>query len=326
MSRCRRLATLLVIAAQPALSLHAAQTDPARAYPSKPIRFIVPYSAGGATDITARVIGAKLAEKWGQQVVVDNRTGAGGAIGVEYTANATPDGYTICLFSASQTTATAAGQKLPYDLLKDLQPISLAITVGYVVYHSPKLPITSVGELIAHAKANPGKLNYGTSGIGSLQHLAGALMSHLGGIKVVPVQYKGSANIVQAMMAGEVQFGFNSMFSVRPHVQAGRLRWIATTGAKRSPPMELPTVAETLPGFEVTQWYGLITGARVPRPIVQKISAAAVEAVRSPDASQRLTADGSEIVGSTPEQFGAHIRSEIAKWGKLVKEANLSLQ
>jgi tripartite-type tricarboxylate transporter receptor subunit TctC len=307
-------------------ALHAAQGDPASVYPSKPIRFIVPYSAGSATDITARVIGAKLAEKWGQQVVVDNRTGAGGAIGVEYTANATPDGYTICLFSASQTTATAAGQKLPYDLQKDLQQISLAITVGYVVYHSPKLPIASVGELIAHAKANPGKLNYGTSGIGSLQHLVGALMSHLGGIKIVPVQYKGSANIVQAMMAGEVQFGFNSMFSVRPHVQAGRLRWIATTGAKRSPPMELPTVAETLPGFEVTQWYGVITGARVPRPIVQKISAAAVEAVRSPDASQRLTADGSEIVGSTPEQFGAHIRSEIAKWGKLVKEANLSLQ
>jgi tripartite-type tricarboxylate transporter receptor subunit TctC len=312
------------LAALASLSVHA-QSDPARAYPSKPIRMIVPYSAGGATDITARVIGAKLTEKWGQQVVVDNRTGAGGAIGVEYTANATPDGYTLCVFSASQTSATAAGQKLPYDLMKDLQPITLAITVGYVVYHSPSLPVTSIKELVAHAKANPGKLNYGTSGAGSLQHLAGALMSHMTGIRLVMVPYKGSANIVQAMMANEVQFGFNSMFSVRPQVQAGRLRWIATTGSKRSAPMELPTVAETLPGFEVTQWYGLITAARVPAPVVQKLSAAIVEAVRAPDATQRLSADGSEIVGSTPEQFGAHIKAEIAKWKRLVNEANLTL-
>jgi tripartite-type tricarboxylate transporter receptor subunit TctC len=319
-----RFAAACCLAASPAL--HAAQADPARTYPSKPIRFIVPYSAGGATDITARVIGAKLSEKWGQQVVVDNRTGAGGAIAVEYTANATPDGHTICLFSASQTTATAAGQRLPYDLLKDLQPISLAITVGYVVYLPPALPVTSVKELVAHAKANPGKLNYGTSGAGSLQHFAGALMSQMAGIKLVMVPYKGSANITQAMAAGELQLGFNSMFSVRPHVQAGRLKWIATTGLKRTPPLELPTVAETLPGFEVTQWYGIITSARVPMPVVQKISAAAVEAVRSPDAAQRLTADGSEIVGSTPEQFGAHIRAEIAKWSRVVKEANLTLQ
>src|SRR5215210_4258082 len=318
-----RFAATSSLAVLAASTLHAAQSE--RTYPSKPIRMIVPYSAGGATDITARIIGAKLTEKWGQQVVVDNRTGAGGAIGVEYTANATPDGHTICVFSASQTTATAAGQKLPYDLLKDLQPISLAITVGYVVYHSPSLPVTSIKELIAHAKANPGKLNYGTSGAGSLQHLAGALMSNMSGIKMVMVPYKGSANIVQAMMAGEVQLGFNSMFSVRPHVQTGRLRWIATTGNKRSPPMDLPTVAETLPGFEVTQWYGLITGARVPAAIVQKLSAAIVEAVRAPDAAQRLTADGSEIVGSTPEEFAAHIRAEIAKWKKLVSEANLAL-
>jgi tripartite-type tricarboxylate transporter receptor subunit TctC len=309
-----------------AVSVRAAQGDPAATFPSKPIRMIVPYSAGGATDITARVIAVKLTEKWGQQVVVDNRTGAGGAIAVDYTANATPDGHTICVFSASQTTATAAGLKLPYDLLKDLQPITLATTIGYVVYLNPSLPVTSIKELIAHAKANPGKLNYGTSGIGSLQHLAGALMSHMAGISIVPVQYKGSANITQAMAAGEVQLGFNSMFSVRPHVQAGRLRWIATTGKKRSPPVELPTVAETLPGFEVTQWYGVITGARVPAPIVRKLSAGIAEAVRAPESVQRLTADGSEIVGSTPEQFGAHMRAEIVKWTRLVKDAKLNLQ
>ena len=160
-----------------ALSAHAAQSDPAATYPNKPIRLIVPYSAGGATDITARVIGQKLTDQWGQQVVVDNRTGAGGAIAVEFTANATPDGHTICLFSASQATASATGQKFSYDLLRDLRPIAQATSVFYVVYHNPTLPVKSVKDLIAHAKANPGKLNYGTSGVGSLQHLAGELLS-----------------------------------------------------------------------------------------------------------------------------------------------------
>ena len=307
-----------------AATAHAAQNDPAASYPNKPIRLIVPYSAGGATDITARVIGAKLTEQWGQQVVVDNRTGAGGAIAVEFTANATPDGHTLCLLSASQASASAAGQKFSYDLLRDLQPISQSITVFYVVYHPPALPVKSVKELIAHAKANPGKLNYGTSGVGSLQHLAGELLSHMTGIKLVMVPYKGSANITQAMVANEVQLGFNSMFSVRPHVQAGRLRWIAMTAAKRSPLVDLPTMAESgLPGYEVTQWYGLITGARVPAPIVEKLSVATVQAVKAPDVAQRLTADGSEIVGSTSQEFGAYIKAEVAKWQKLVKAANL---
>jgi tripartite-type tricarboxylate transporter receptor subunit TctC len=312
-----------VFAAAP---LHAAQPDPAAGYPSKPIRFIVPFSPGAGTDTTARTIAQKLTEKWGQQAVVDNRTGAGGAIGVDYTVNASPDGYTLCLFSASQATATAAGQKRTYDVLKDLQPITQAISVFYVVYHPPALPVKSIKELIAYAKANPGRINYGTSGLGSLQHLAGELMSHMTGIKIVHVPFKGSPNIIQAMLANDVQLGFNSMFSVRPHVQAGRLRWLATTGSKRSPLVDLPTVAETLPGFEVTQWYGLTTGARVPAPIVQKLYIATAEALRMPDVVQRLTADGSEIVASTPGQFDAHIKSEVAKWKQLVREAKLTFE
>jgi tripartite-type tricarboxylate transporter receptor subunit TctC len=220
--------------------------------------------------------------------------------------------------------ASAAGQRFSYDLQRDLQPISQAISVFYVVYHPPSLPVTSVKELIAHAKANPGKLNYGTSGVGSLQHLAGELLSHMTGVKLVMVPYKGSANITQAMVANEVQLGFNSMFSVRPHVQAGRLRWIAMTGAKRSPLVDLPTMAESgLPGYEVTQWYGFVTAAGVPPPIIEKLSGAIVQAVRTPDVAQRLTADGSEIVGSTSREFGAHIKAELAKWQKLVKAANL---
>jgi tripartite-type tricarboxylate transporter receptor subunit TctC len=327
-SASRRAAIRPIVTVLAAFALgahaHAASSDPAASYPNKPIRLIVPYSAGGATDITARVIGQKLTEQWGQQVVVDNRTGAGGAIAVEFTANATPDGHTICLFSASQASASAAGQKFSYDLLRDLQPISQATTVFYVVYHPPALPVTSVKELIAYAKANPGKINYGTSGVGSLQHLAGELLSHMTGVRMVMVPYKGSANITQAMVANEVQLGFNSMFSVRPHVQAGRLRWIAMTAAKRSPLVDLPTMAEAgLPGYEVTQWYGLITGSRVPPSIVEKLSVAVVQAVKAPDVAQRLTADGSEIVGSTSPEFGAYIKAEVAKWQKLVKSANL---
>jgi len=321
----RLLAACCVGMAAP--TLHAAQADPAANYPNKPIRLIVPYSAGGATDITARVIAAKLSEKWGQQVVVDNRTGAGGAIAVEYTANASPDGYTICQFSASQATAAAAGQKFPYDLQKDLQPIAQVSSLYYVVYHPPSLPVKSIKELIAYARANPGKINYGTSGVGSLQHFSGALLSSMTGIKIVHVPYKGSANIIAAMLADEVQLGFNSMFSVRPQVQSGRLRWLAVTSAKRSPLVDLPTVAESgLPGYEVTQWYGLITGARVPAAIVQKLNAAVVEVLKSPDVVQRLTADGSDIVAGTPQEFGTYIKSELVKWTKVAKTANLSFQ
>jgi tripartite-type tricarboxylate transporter receptor subunit TctC len=305
---------------------YAAQIDPTAAYPSKAIRFIVPYAPGAGTDTTARTIAAKLAQQWGQQVVVDNRTGGGGAVGIEYTANANPDGYTMGLVTASHTTAQASGQKLSYDLTKDLQPISLLTSVFYVVYVPLSLPVKSIKELIAYAKAQPGKLNYGTSGPGSLQHFGGELMSHMAGIKMVHVAYKGSAPIITAMLANEVHLGFNSMFSVRPQVQAGRLRWIAMTASKRSPTVDLPTVSESgLPGYEVIQWYGLITSARTSTPIVKKLHGGVTEALRASEVAQRLTADGSEIVASTPEDFGAYIRSDIAKWRKLIREANLTL-
>ena len=307
-------------------ALYAAQGDPAASYPAKPVRFIVPYAPGAGTDTTARAIGAKLAQQWGHQVVVDNRTGGGGAVGIEYTANANPDGYTIGLVTASHTTAQASGQKLPYDLTKDLQAITQLTSVFYVVYVPISLPVKSVRDLIAHAKAYPGKLNYGTSGPGSLQHFAGELLSHMAGIRMVHVAYKGSAPIITAMLANEVHLGFNSMFSVRPQVQAGRLRWIAMTASKRSPTVDLPTVAETgLPGYEVIQWYGVITPARTPATIVKKLHAGITDALRAPEVAQRLTADGSEIIATTPDEFGAYMKSDIAKWTKLIREANLTL-
>jgi tripartite-type tricarboxylate transporter receptor subunit TctC len=307
-------------------SVIAAQNEAASSYPSRPVRFIVPYAPGAGTDTTARTLAAKLSERWAQQVIVDNRAGGGGHIGIEYTAKANPDGYTIGMLTASHATAAASAQKMGYDIVKDLQPITQAISVFYVVYVPPSLPVKSINELIAYAKMNPGKLNYGTSGTGSLQHFGGELLSHMAGIRMVHVVYKGSAPIITAMLANEVHLGFNSMFSVRPQVQAGRLRWIAMTASRRSPSVDLPTVAESgLPGYEVNQWYGVSTSARVPAPIVEKLHAAITNVLQAPDVVQRLSADGSDIVGSTPARFGEYIGSEIEKWRKLVKAANLSL-
>jgi tripartite-type tricarboxylate transporter receptor subunit TctC len=308
---------------QPAIA-----ADAAKDYPVRPIRFIVPFAPGAGTDTTARTIGQKLSDMWGQQVVVDNRTGAGGAIGVDLTAKAVPDGYTICLISASLSVNSAVNPKLPYDLAKDLAAISRASSLFYVVYHNPTVPVKSINELIAYAKANPGKLNFGSSGAGTLQHFAGELFNHMAGVKIVHVPYKGTAAVIPAMLAGDVQVGFGTLFGVRPHMQSGRLRVLAVTAGKRSPAVpELPTVAESgVPGYEVDQWYGVITSAKVPGPIVLKLNAAINEVLKAPDVAKRFAADGSTPTGSTPQQFNAHIRSEIAKWSKLVKAAKLELQ
>jgi tripartite-type tricarboxylate transporter receptor subunit TctC len=306
----------------------AAQTDGARDYPGRPVRFIVPFAPGAGTDTTARTIAQKLSDTWGQQVVVDNRTGAAGAIGVDLTAKAIPDGYTICLISASHSVNSAVNPKLPYDLLKDLAPVSQASSLFYVVYHNPLVPVKSIKELVAYAKANPGKLNFGSSGTGGLQHFAGELFNHMAGVRLIHVPYKGTAAVIPAMLAGDVQVGFGTLFGVRPHLPSGRLRALAVTTTKRTPAApELPTVAEAgVPGYQVDQWYGVLTSAKVPAPIVRKLNAAINEALKAPDVAKRFTADGSTPTGSTPEQFGAHIRSEIAKWSKLVKEAKLELQ
>jgi tripartite-type tricarboxylate transporter receptor subunit TctC len=323
-----RLLAALCTGAFMAQPVFAAQADPAKDYPNKPIRFIAPFVPGAGTDTTARTIAQKLSEAWGQQVIVDNRTGAAGTIGVDLTAKAVPDGYTICLISASHSVNAATSTKLPYDLTKDLQAITQASSLFYAVYHSPSVPVNSIKELIAYAKANPGKLNFGSSGTGGLQHFAGEMFNHMAGIKLVHVPYKGSAAVITAMLAGDVQVGFGTLFGVRPHMPSGRLKVLAITAGKRSPAApELPTVVEaSVPGYVVDQWYGVITSAKVPAPIVRKLNAAIVESLKLPDVAKRLASDGSTAVGSTPEQFSAHIKSEIAKWRKLVKEAKLELQ
>jgi len=307
--------------------LFAAQADAAKDYPNKPIRFIVPFVPGAGTDTTGRTIAKKLTDAWGQQVIVDNRTGAAGAIGVEITAQAIPDGYTICLISASHTVNSATNPKLPYDLTKDLQAVSQATSLFYVLTVIPSVPAKSVNELIEVAKANPGKLHFGSSGTGSLQHFSGEMFAYMAGVKLTHVPYKGGAASIIAMLASETQMGFATLIGVRPHMASGRLRVLAVSAAKRSPAApELPTIAEAgVPGYEVDQWYGVVTSAKVPRAIVMKLSAAIAEAVKSPEVAQRLGADGSTPVGTTPEQFSAHIKSEIAKWRKVVKDAGLVL-
>jgi len=303
-----------------------AATVAADKYPTKPIRLITPFVPGAGTDITARAVAAKLTERWGQQVIVDNRPGAAGTIGVELTATAVPDGYTLCLISASHAVNAATNPKLPYDLTKDLQAISQATSLFYVMYVNPSVPAKSTQELITYAKANPGKLSFGSSGTGGLQHLAGEMFNYLAGVKMVHVPYKGGAAAIADALAGNIQVGFGTLLSSRAHYKAGRLRPLGITAAKRSSTApELPTIAESLPGYEVDQWYGMVTSAKVPRPIVDKLAVGIAEGVKSPETAQRLSAEGSLPVGSTPDQFSAHIRSEITKWRKLVRDAKLEL-
>jgi tripartite-type tricarboxylate transporter receptor subunit TctC len=308
-------------------SVHA-QADSEKDYPNKPIRLIVGVAAGGGNDATARAIAQKLSEKWGKQIVVDNRTGATGTIAIDLTAKAAPDGYTLCMVTASQTVVSAVNPKLPYDLTKDLAGVSQATSLYHVLYVVPALAAKSVKELIAHAKANPGKLNYGTPGVGNLQHLAWEMLGHLTGVKFNHVPYKGGNLALAASLAGEVQAGMSSFINVKPHIPSGRVRALAITARERSSAVpELPTISESgVPGYVLDQWYGVITGARVPPVIISKLNAGIVEALKSPDVVQRLAMDGSTAKSSSPKAFEAYIQSEIARWEKLVREVGLDLR
>ena len=317
----------VVCAAAIVFSSNLGAATPAEAFPQKPVRFIVPFVPGAGTDITTRALSAKLSQMWGQQVVADNRSGAGGAIAAEITARADPDGYTICLISAGHSVLSASGNPIPYDLEKDLQAIAQVTSLFYVLTVHPSLPAKSVAELIAYARANPGKLNQGSSGTGALQHLSGEMMAYKAGVKFTHIPYKGGAAALAATLGGEVDMSFTTLLSARPHMQSNRLRILGITAGKRSPAApELPTIAEGgVPGFEANQWYGVITSAKVPKDIVNKLSLALNAAVNAPDVAERLMKDGSTPHGTTPAQFQAHIKSEIAKWRELIKVAGIKL-
>ena len=301
---------------------HAAS---AQTYPTKPIRLIVPFAPGGGTDITARAVAQKLGESWGQTVVPDNRPGANGTIGVDITAKSAPDGYTITMISSSHAVNVGLYTKLPYDLLRDLAPVTQATSQPYVMVIHPSVPAKSVKEFIAYARSKPGGVNYGSSGTGGIAHLGGALLGFIAGIEMVHIPYKGGAPSTMDLIAGQIQMQLGTLLLTGPHIKSGKLRVLAVTTPKRWPGTpELPTMQEAgVPGFAITQWYGMLAPAKTPPAIVNKLSQEISRLLHQPDVKERLAADGADAVGNTPAEFGAHIKSEIDKYGKLVKQIGL---
>jgi len=293
-------------------------------FPSRPIRMLVGFTPGGGTDIAVRIIGKKLSEMWGQQVVVDNRAGAGGLVAFEMAARANPDGYTLLAASPSFAIQPNLARKLPYDPMRDFVPITEATAAPYLLVLYPGVEARSVRELIDLAKANPGELNYASGGIGSAQHLATELFAYMAGVGLAHVPFKGAVNIPE-VIAGRVQILFSGLPQGIPHVQAGRLRAIGVTTAKRSPAVpNVPAIAEAgVPGYDVTIWYGIFATGGTPMPIVEKLNMGFAQALQAADVRQQLTAIGLEPVGNSPAQFAAIVRSEIQQWGQVIKRAGI---
>jgi tripartite-type tricarboxylate transporter receptor subunit TctC len=292
-------------------------------YPTRPIRIVVPFPPGAGTDIVGRAVAQSLSEAWKQSMVVDNRPGAGGTIAGEMVARGNADGYTLLLGNVSTLAiAKALNPRLAYDPLRDFAPITLITTSENVLVIHPSIPATSVKDLIGYAKANPRKLNYGSSGNGTTSHLGGAMFAHATGIEMTHVPYKGSAPMLTDLLGGQLQLAFSSVPTALPHIRSGRLRALAVTRPQRSATLpELPTVEEAagLKGFEISLWQGIVAPAAVPRAIVEKLSRQIAESLREPGLKGRLTAQGLDAVGNTPEQFSAYMRAEIAKWTQVVK-------
>jgi len=322
MPELRRRRELLIALIALAWATQVTAADSGQSYPNRPIRFIVPFAPGGSTDTLARTVGQKLGEALGEQVVVDNRSGGNGNIGTDLVAHAAPDGYTILLgYIANLAIGPSLYAKLPFDPVKDLAPVTqLAVAPNILVVH-PSVPAKNFKEFIAYAKANPQKVNFASAAVASPGHLACELLNHAAGIHMQHVPYKGSGQAVVDLVGGQVQVMVSGMSSVMPHIKAGRLRALAVTGAQRSPAVpDIPTIAESgFPKFEATAWYGVLVPARTPKAIVTRLHDEIVRALKMPDVKERLESVGFEIVGSTPEAFGAYIKSEIVKWAPVVK-------
>lgn len=321
-------ACLIAIAGLAASGPAPAQRDPVQSYPSRSIRLIVPFAAGGGADLAARAIGRLLAEAWGQSVVIDNKAGANGTIGVELAARSPPDGYTLTVISASHSVNVNLYKDLPYDLVRDFAPITQTTTQPYVLVVNSALPVGSVGELVAMAKARPNSLNYGSSGVGGLSHLSGVLFATQANIQLTHIPYKGGSPAMQDVVGGQIEMLFSTLLQSHGHIAAGKLRPLAVTTAMRSPAApQLPTmIEEGMPGLVVTGWYGILAPAGTPAGIVAKLNKELVRILRTPEVREKLASDGSEPIGSTPEEFAAHIKSEITKWHKVVLEANLKAE
>jgi tripartite-type tricarboxylate transporter receptor subunit TctC len=318
----------LAVAAAGLILVAAAANAQAQAYPSKPIRWIVPFPPGGSTDLLARVVGQKLTESWGQQVVVENRGGAGGTLGAAEAARSPGDGYTLLMGAIHHTIATSVYPKLPYDFQKDFAPITVVAIVPNVLVVNPAVPAKSTKELIAYAKANPGKLTYGSAGMGTAHHLIGEVFNLRAGTEIVHVPYKGSAPAVADLIGGQVSIMYDTVASCLPHIKAGKLRPLAVATAKRSSALpDVPTIAESaLPGFEVTTWFGALAPAKTPPEIVAKLNAEMVKILAMPDVRKRLLEAGAEPVGNTPGEMAAQIKRETEEFGKIVKQAKITAE
>ena len=306
-----------------ALSLTAAGVHAQEKYPTKPIRLLTPFAAGGGSDILARMIGPQVSAVFGQQVVVDNRPGAGGTLGAGIAVRSDPDGYTLILVSGSYG-ANGALHDLPYDTVTGITPVILIGTTPLLVSVHPAVPIKTIKELIAHAKANPNKLNFGSAGVGGLDQLAAALFKLETGVEFTIIPYKGSAPVMTALLSGEVDSSFTSLVPGIPHVKAGRLRALAVTTPKRSRALpDVPTIGETVPGYDVTHWYGMWGPKGIPREIAMRWNREVAKVLNTDTMKKWLEREGLELAGGPPEEFFDRIRSDTAKWKKVVKEAKI---
>jgi tripartite-type tricarboxylate transporter receptor subunit TctC len=321
----RPLRSVLLCAPLAAL-LIAPLTATAAGYPERPVRIVVPVSAGGGVDALARLIGQHFNAVWGQPFIVDNRPGAGGSIGAEIVARAVPDGYTLMVSSSSYIT-NAAIREVRYDPIRDFQPITKLTTNPYIIVVTPSLPVKSVTDLINLAKTKPNTVTYASSGTGGVLHLGGELLTALTNTKMTHVPYKGVADGYPAVISGQVNWMLGSPISAQPLMKAGRLRGIAVTTEKRLKALpDLPTIAETVPGYEVSAWFGLFGPAKLPAGIVEKLYREAAKAVNEPATAARMEAGGTEVVGNPPKEFAQQAKTEFAKWQGLVKKTGLKLE
>jgi tripartite-type tricarboxylate transporter receptor subunit TctC len=320
----KRFGLLLTLLA--GIGLHPGDAS-AQNFPNKPIRLIVPFAAGGAVDVLARLLGNKLSDAFGQPVLVENRPGAGGNVGADAVAKSAPDGYTILQTPNGMAITPALYRTLPFDAVKDFAPVTQLVASTLILVASPHLPVTSTRELVALAKAKPGGLNYGSSGIGNPLHLTMEMFKNAAGIDIVAVPYRGDAQINAALIAGEVQVAVVPLATARPLVEGGQLRALGVTGARRAAAMpNVPTIAEAIPGFESSSWQGWFVAAKTPRETVEAIQRETAKVLALPDVRERLKAMVYDPIGSTPAEFDAYFKAEVQKFAKVVSDAHIPKQ
>ena len=299
----------------------------AASFPVKPIRIIVPFAPGGPNDILARLVGQRLAEAWGQQVIIDNRPGGSTMIGTEIAAKATPDGYTLLMVSTSHAVNPSLQPKVPYDTLRDFTPVIQLVSSPNVLVTNPALPAKTVRELVSLARARPGEIAYGSGGTGTATHLGGALLCLLAKVNMTHVPYKGDAPASIDLISGQIQWMFGTILPIMPHIKSGKMRAIAVSSVTRTQSLpEVPTVAETIPQFEATSWYGIFTRSGVPKDIITQLNSELARIINSPDMKDRLARDGTESVGGSPEQFAAYFQASMMKWARVIAEAKIKIE